>query len=315
MPQTTLSTFVGANPPRCKLVRHAVNYAKFSSTAPSHTVLATVHIKLPSERICLEIYDQCDLSADAFVPNPQCLDTALLVSNLQKTVRRGMHEKAAITAWELAHCDLIALVRRLPIIAIEDVRSDAHFPLLVWLLVAVSSKKYTPTTTDVHLLVAYTEALARHQDRIVVHSDIPSQLCRYWSSADARKDNVALAMLVRVGYGGMAGDMNMLLHAASQDNTTAPQMPLQLRSAPHRVTRETILLDAIDFHVDSSLIDKVYDEHASPEQIKAAIWHCASKHNIRQKDMPTTVELRDIFARILPQLSIIRARRLHASIA
>lgn len=322
MPQTTLSAFVGKVAPRCKFVRSSEVNAFFAREVPDGAVLVTtVNLKLPAERVLLELYDARPTTAQAlpvdelFVAHPRCLDAPLLLSNLQKAVRRGLATAAANTAWELAHCDLRALLRRVPIIAVEDVCSNRHLPWLTWLLVAVCSDRHRPTTLDVSRVVDYVYALATHMERLVVPPDPHDHFEKWWQQADARGDDVSLAILARAAYGGMDGDVNMLLRASTRDNTIAPTLSLEPLATRCRLRHEDLIPESVDFHVDNKLLHDLsmhLDGRVSTLDIKAAIWHCASKCNVRSAEGASLGQQR-VYALILPSLEVRRARRIAAA--
>jgi hypothetical protein len=77
------------------------------------------------------------------------------VSIGQKCVRRSRADLAAATALELLRADPMELLRRLPIIAVEDVHVTHHLPVAVWFMVA-GSKGYRLCNAAVDWLLAYT---------------------------------------------------------------------------------------------------------------------------------------------------------------
>ena len=60
----------------------------------------------------------------------------LLKSNLQKCIRRGLTDKAIITAYNLIQIDFWSFIRRIIIISIEDVSVLENIPFLSWCLLA-----------------------------------------------------------------------------------------------------------------------------------------------------------------------------------
>ncbi|CAD7940960.1 unnamed protein product [Amoebophrya sp. A120] len=82
--------------------------------------------------------------------------TLLVISNLQKAVRRGEVAAAVASAVFLIHTHQDAeLLRRLVIICVEDVAPSADLPQLVWLMVAVSSLRYRLTDQDVFFVLHF----------------------------------------------------------------------------------------------------------------------------------------------------------------
>merc|ERR1712224_473421 len=62
----------------------------------------------------------------------------ILKSNLQKCIRRSKEMKAVATAYLMLNIDPSSILRRLPIIYIEDVHIDISFATIVWYMIAVS---------------------------------------------------------------------------------------------------------------------------------------------------------------------------------
>lgn len=95
-------------------------------------------------------------------------------SNLQKAIRRGKREAALFSAWSMLHLDRMELLRRLPIIMVEDVTLFDRFPVLVWLMMATASPSsssssssieqyYNMTEHDVRSILAMIQYLAEQQ--------------------------------------------------------------------------------------------------------------------------------------------------------
>ena len=63
-----------------------------------------------------------------------------LLSHLQKCIRRTDSMKSVKSAKHLLDLDINSFMRRLPIIMLEDVTIHESFPVIVWLMIAVSKK-------------------------------------------------------------------------------------------------------------------------------------------------------------------------------
>jgi hypothetical protein len=81
----------------------------------------------------------------------------LLKSNLQKAVRRGNHNVAVSSALAMLQREPIQLLRRLPIIFVEDVCLIDSFPIVIWLLMA--DKQYKMTNRDIDILLQIVHSL------------------------------------------------------------------------------------------------------------------------------------------------------------
>lgn len=106
-------------------------------------------------------------------------------TNLQKAIRRRHVAIAARTALELARIDMCTLARRLVIIAVEDVRPNAHLPVCTWIMVGLTTKHYMACERDVVWLVQYAQALATDDGLLAPGKGAvaPSR----WSVASERK--------------------------------------------------------------------------------------------------------------------------------
>lgn len=237
-------------------------------------------------------------------------DTSFLVSLLQKAVRRGATSVAKRAAHELAHADPHALVRRLPIIAIEDIAANANLPVVVWLMLHVSRGAQL-TRDDVLWLVAYAGALSVDHRREDVRHNAANILTakRVWSKASDAADHGAMALVARTAYGGMSGDMDMLLRAAQGGLSAAPSLDVKATPFDDRLLRTDVILAAVDFHCEPEMNTILARAHGvDPSDIKAAIWQNDSCVNIRE---PTpTPDDPALWQSIREQLDQLRRRRI-----
>jgi hypothetical protein len=80
-------------------------------------------------------------------------DTLLLVSNLQKCMRRKMNKECIATAYQLIKQDTMEFLKILPIILLEDTMYHKSFAYVIWLMLAYS-KGYKLTYDDVNILLS-----------------------------------------------------------------------------------------------------------------------------------------------------------------
>jgi hypothetical protein len=169
------------------------------------------------------------------------LSVPVLKSILQKAVRRRKPLPAVKVAMELIDKSLGELLRRLPIIAIEDSTLHPALPLLVWLMMA-HSKDYVlnPQLCRQVLQIVFEIAGCPYKDPLpystegdTVHSRISL------SSLDSGDDVLIWALLARAEYGGMKGDVLMLQQYANawrqrmgEVSSTAPTTLVQQLHLP-----------------------------------------------------------------------------------
>tara|TARA_B110001450_G_scaffold254735_1_gene280709 strand:+ start:49 stop:981 length:933 start_codon:yes stop_codon:yes gene_type:complete len=276
-----LSGFVRVDPTRIVFERQeGVAHFLCNATRSSRRVSA-VHLKLQGHPIYIELWEQPrDEHGDGtFSPIPRVTDVPLLVSNLQKAIRQRKSRIAAKTALELAHASIVTLARRLIIIAVEDVRPNAHIPVCCWIMVALAIKSYTARRSDVVWLVQYAQVLANDDVRIA-----PGKLpdaSSLWRAADRRGDDVALALLIRSTFGGMQGDLAMLQYAANIDQRNVPVLDWP-NDEVGRLDLDDILPEAVDFHCQPSMLECLAKStNLDKATIKDAIWNSSSKTNTR----------------------------------
>ena len=220
---------------------------------------------------------------------------SLLISNLQKSIRRNLPRAAISTACELIKYKQGAtqLLRRLCIIILEDKfccydRIAEHYNTLVWMM--ATGWGWNGWQEWILGLIHY----------------ICSQDFEYIPKKEANKlawsDNpYACCFLLRMFYGGMAGDMKMLAGAAHLVEKADPRqlkrntVKLELKQPVHKLE---VIPSAVDFHCASSILKNVAKRNPSyrQNQIKQAIWIYSSSIRFncaRQKDSQVWVDIQD----------------------
>eukprot|EP00978_Attheya_sp_CCMP212_P038874 scaffold197021_cov68-Attheya_sp.AAC.3 len=174
------------------------------------------------------------------LPRHSRLSVPVLKSVLQKSIRRRRPLPAVRVAMELADKSLGDLLRRLPIIMLEDSMLHPDLPLIVWLMVAVS-KDFVPSSSIMVrvMQVVYEmascpwkdelEYVAENSEDALLADDSKSIHSRLLFTAErtlgescdvpfesqkqmmyARSKLMLRSMLLRSQYGGMAGDIAMI---------------------------------------------------------------------------------------------------------
>ena len=134
----------------------------------------------------------------------------LLKSNLQKCVRRKKPESAIRTAFLMMKNNMNELLRRLIIIIAEDSLIHNNMLYCMWLYIA-SSKGYKLSYTQIIniLNIVYQTSISNYYDINITDTNFESDiLFKYYK--DKHIDDCRLAMLLRLCYGGMKGDMQLL---------------------------------------------------------------------------------------------------------
>ena len=146
-----------------------------------------------------------------FVPSVErTYRSGLLKSGVQKAVRRRNVHAALSQCIQLFFQDsdsLDQIIRRIPLIAVEDsVPHPQLITLCTWLMIALT-RGYDPTTPLLQKILSFFGEVAAS----------PARLCFSESTlerGDPHTSLLALCLTIRKGYGGMGGDMIMLDAAA-----------------------------------------------------------------------------------------------------
>jgi len=204
-----------------------------------------------------------------------------LLSHLQKCVRRMESTKSVQTAKHLLDLDCTSLLRRLPIIMLEDVTFHESFPVLIWLMIAYS-KKFTMKQEIVKWILG-----------VVYYISTCSQKTHY-ETKDINEidcsDNQNIyvdSLRFRKAYGGMKGDMNMieyytqLLYRDKLGPRTEKIKLIKLEIKP--LLKKEWIYQSNDFHCNRSIIIQMqrYFSEYSKDYLKELIWNHSSSINNR----------------------------------
>lgn len=242
---------------------------------------------------CIRLYTDTLLDPVLVDPPPPKPVVSLLKSHLQKCIRRchvGLAVRTASMLWDM---DLVALLRRIPIIMIEDAKLHTALPVIVWLM-AVVDDHHRPTMAMRAWVLGVVSTLASMTTRELVpaHHDEPpprlhpTQVVRRVVETlgeDGEGAQLVFAMMMRHAYGGMRGDMHMLVvcadramekfsrgeRAACEDvpNMAPVQRPLKAYECE---------LAAVDFHVCQVTKHLASHTRHGEASIREAMWHCSS---------------------------------------
>ena len=246
-------------------------------------------------------------------------DIPLLKSNIQKAIRRGNVSVAVSTALAILQKDPIQLLRRLSIIYVDVCMMDS-FPIVIWLMMADSNYKMTSCDICIILQIVYSLCCCSHYfdfdageagDMDYTHELLEKENCY----------NEVLCLHYRRLYGGLKGDMKLLLNAI-KFYVQYPQkiirgFAVDCRSAALRVDcfavpvsitpMVQILPESVDFHPFPCMISFILKKTSIDEQlIRDCIWFAESAYNIRK---PHTMEASAVYKsnpmylRIVPYLN------------
>jgi len=212
---------------------------------------------------------------------------SLLKSNLQKAVRRGELRIALSTAILIMRKDINELLRRLPIICIEDVSYIESMSAIVWLMMAYPI--HIPTNSDMWNILNFVRDLCETEE-YYPNDTKESKKYEHDSLIQYSNYNCLLSIYYRSLYGGMPGDIKML-ETSIQYYILNPEtiIKTKVRNPLSFVIekRVRIIPEAIDFHCYPKMLTIIQEgliSNVSEDVIKKYIWFCSSAYNIRKKE-------------------------------
>lgn len=253
------------------------------------------------------LYDLHDATPEPIPPGGNVLDdraVPFLKSQIQKAVRRNKTTAALEAAWSLLYLDHEALWRRLPIIMMEDTRMTDDFQLLVFGMLAASTKKWVASAQVLDRLQRVVEAMCGHaQAEDLTFRDSRPTVTEISDVADSRKRALGWAIMVRHLYGGLKGDGTMLsgfVHAQLPSPEWHIEPGVTPFGKPARrpafiTSKGQCLLEAVDFHCYPMILEKLQGQRGTPDTIKSLMWlGRSSRNNRRPETMASTYTLQDV---------------------
>ena len=231
----------------------------------------------------------------------------LLKSNLQKQIRRG--EKEAITtASMMLDLDEFELLRRLSIIAAEDVILSQETSRIVWYMAAVS-KRFILSEKDKRFILRYVNSLieCRNCRRLEIDENENEndkrneklKMSEVLKSNHPEKNKLA-GILFRYYFGGLSGDLPMLSELCD-DILQGRDLDMLMKDDRSNIIDLPPLKfceAAIDFHIYPNLLSLIkQDTNIDENVIKSCIWQCSSRINYRYKEL---TDLNHIWIKIYP---------------
>lgn len=154
-----------------------------------------------------------DASTVRLVKRHSRLSVPVLKSILQKSIRRRKPLPAVRVAMELADKSLGDLLRRLPVIMMEDSTLHPQLPFLVWCMMAHAKSYLLPPSVLTKVMqIVFEVASCQWSDRLPEEAPIPDS--HLLSLNSLWRDLLPWALMVRAEYGGMTVDVRMLCQYA-----------------------------------------------------------------------------------------------------
>lgn len=225
------------------------------------------------------------------LPKIECkANVPLLKSNLQKAVRRCQTEIAVKSALAIIQKEPIELLRRLPVIYIEDVCLMDSYPIVVWLMMA--EKEHTIDLNDIDILLHITKSLSECQNYYNEESSrsIDKKLIElsHKNLQDLENKDELLCLYYRSQYGGMKGDMLMLKNSIYYYSERPSEIEKTVYNSIDYANlglQLDIIPEAIDFHPFPQMINMLVKQtNLDNNDIKQCIWFVESGVNVRKVD-------------------------------
>lgn len=249
-----------------------------------------------------------------------------LKSHLQKSIRKQNEFLTVQTTYHMFKLDINELLRRLSIIMLEDTQLHESFPILIWLMVANSSSNTSKFKMKLYIYewilgCVYTYSKIPVKDNLELLEDnncntenksgelYPLQkkmsnidILNSYYNLDETYTSLLYSMHIRIAYGGMECDMNMLRNAINVWHKRWEQIiPVEINKDIVRpisiYVKELELsnwdLSAIDYHCNPKFIEfisKKYDD-IPVDELKKLIWCNSSSINSRITYIPYNIKL------------------------
>lgn len=247
--------------------------------------------------------DLKEFAAPAFKKYP----ISLLKSNLQKAIRRGKADVALATTLALLSVDSNEFFRRLAIIYIEDVCLMDSYSIIIWFMMA--DKTYRLVSGDVDIVLRIVNALCKcagcFEHNVESVNDYTHELlevCDGYTNL--------LSLYYRRLYGGMKGDMDMLVSAIDYYKSGAGFCVKTQFDPVEPVLELCILNEAIDYHPFPSMVTALCKRTGfDSDTIKRFIWTVDSGYNYRKPDTIEDSRVHSVeptWVRLAQHLTIVR---------
>ena len=234
---------------------------------------------------------------------------SFIKSHLQKSIRRQKVIEALKSVKELLFLDKNEFLRRICIIMFEDVKLKIYFINFVWLMVACS-KGYILEEYHLDFIFKYIYDMTMEKEFDTYNEEderiFKTALPKFIDSvninkkiSDDKKD-ILYCIGLRISYGGMGGDIDMLCYYAKQYFNFFEKKENNIKDYDKDLCKdinakyvfglnfdkiEDFVYQGVDFHCFPCIIKDIKEDTGykySDEQIKKCIWEFNSKINSRK---------------------------------
>lgn len=217
----------------------------------------------------------------------------VLKSNLQKCVRRQNTDLAIQTCIHMWNISPIEVLRRLPIIMIEDVCFMDSFIILIWMMGAI--EKWNPTIVHLNWILGLVKQLSIYPIKTYITDYVSNKNIQSYIENTILKEpkkyffykKHLYSLIIRESYGGMKGDGKMILsclwHIFLNKDLINYIKINPIKSKFYPLVSSDILLESVDFHCCNQLLTFLLHKHNKFDlnKLKEAIWDHMSSINYR----------------------------------
>ena len=152
-----MTTMTMASLPKYFVLQNSIAFTSHTTSIGRRTFEESIKIRGYDHPITIVSLDPLETPLTSFGWSIPSKNLSVLKSNLQKCVRRGLVSKAVKSAYAIWCISPMELLRRLPIIIVEDTSPFPGLITLTWYMMAVS-KGYVLSSDEVSWIlgVVYT---------------------------------------------------------------------------------------------------------------------------------------------------------------
>jgi hypothetical protein len=247
----------------------------------------------------LNLYLRGTINEYTIPQSKQKYNVPFLKSQLQKCIRQCQTTFAIKTAAILIRTDFLELLRRLPIIVLEDSTLFSWYPILVWFMIAHGNYKYSLDDYNLILIMVHQLCNTRDyfyskKDGSLNEKDISHEIIVDRTShlgSDSNTCDLLLSIYYRLLYGCMEGDKALLKSAIDYYYSNKALSIENTYGINYKdfedviLEKHEILMSAIDYHPFPIILKRINSElpNIPVFKIKETIWHCSSCVNIRKR--------------------------------
>jgi len=246
----------------------------------------------------------------------------LLKSHLQKSIRKKNGNLTVQSCYHLMKLDLNELLRRIPIIMLEDTMLHESVSTIIWLMIANSLKTFKMKNYIYEWILGFVYVLSQINKKD--NDDFDSEenesnknniknellLTSYHSLENTSQISILYSLHLRIAYGGMDSDLKMINKFINlwQHRFTEAKINIKINNKDVGLIIKTIIkpislliqdmniedwdLSAIDYHCHPkflTIISKKYPD-IPEEELRKIIWNYSSGINNRVKRKEYNIE-------------------------